>query len=71
MQQPKPHPVTLTFDRDLHPGEREFHQDLSACALVGDDLWLGSDELTSLERVTRDKDGNFGKHATFCAESDR
>ncbi len=65
MEKSQPSPVILTFNRDLHPGEKKFHEDLSACALVGNDLWLGSDELTSLERLTRDKDGNFGDHKTF------
>jgi hypothetical protein len=61
----QPKSVTLTFDLELHPEEKKFHQDLSACALVGNDLWLGSDELTTVERVTRDEDGNFGEHKTF------
>ena len=62
---PKNHPVSLTFDLELHPDEEEFHYDLSACAIVGDDLWLGSDELTSLERLSRGDDGNFGEHKSF------
>lgn len=39
-------------------------ENLSAMALVGEDLWLGGDEGTCLERVTRDGP-DFAKHRRF------
>lgn len=45
--------LALTFDRDPHPDEEELQHDLPACAMLGDDLWRGSDELTPLEVLER------------------
>jgi len=38
---------------------------LSAVVLRGKTLWLGGDEGTSIDRMTRDAGGNFGEHARF------
>ena len=38
---------------------------VSAIVLEGQHLWLGGDEGTSIDRMTRDADGHFGKHVRF------
>ena len=38
---------------------------LSAVVLRDIHLWLGGDEGTSIDRMTRDANGNFGDHARF------
>jgi hypothetical protein len=37
----------------------------SAIVLRGDHLWLGGDEGTQIDRMTRGGDGNFGQHRRF------
>ena len=46
-----------------HAGE--LTSGLSAVALDGDDLWVASDELTSVERLTRRGDGGFANQRSF------
>lgn len=57
--------VTLDFagrGRD----DDEVRRDLSCVAQVGGNLWLGSDESVSVERLTWDaKHKRFGRHAAF------
>jgi hypothetical protein len=38
---------------------------VSAVVLRDDRLWLGGDEGTSIDRMTRDRSGNFGDHTRF------
>jgi hypothetical protein len=38
---------------------------LSAVVLRDNHLWLGGDEGTSIDRMTRDASGNFGDHSRF------
>lgn len=63
---PKSSPI-LRFDAALL--ERDLvkaRDNLSAVVLHGDHLWLGGDEGTSIDRMTRDGSGNFGSHARFA-----
>ncbi len=43
----------------------EVLQDLSTAAIDGRYLWLGSDEFTCVERLTKLDDGSFGEHRRF------
>ena len=43
----------------------KIRDNFSAVVLHGDHLWLGGDEGTSIDRMTRDADGNFGSHTRF------
>ena len=54
--------VVLHFLDDYTP----FHEDLSAVVFTPDNhLWLGSDETTSLERLSQIDAYTFGNHKTF------
>jgi hypothetical protein len=61
----EPRAVTLEFDRKQHKDAKDFHLDISAVTQFGDDLWVGSDELTSVERLSALGNGRFGQHAAF------
>ena len=55
--------VPLRFD--VEP-KADVRDDLSVLAFDGDgNLWLGSDEGTSIERLRPSKDGGFGNHRSF------
>jgi hypothetical protein len=59
----EPEPVTLQFSPE---GEgEEFAADLSAVAQVGDDLWVGTDEGTSLARLSRREPSVYAGHTDF------
>ncbi len=47
------------------PHPTEIIQDLSTVVADGRYLWLGSDEFTCVERLTRQDDGSFGEHRRF------
>lgn len=57
--------VLLKLDPGKHKRNPDFHLNISAVTQAGDDLWLGSDELTSLERVSRTGDARYGRHTVF------
>jgi len=42
-----------------------IRDNFSAIVLRGDNLWLGGDEGTQIDRMTRDGVGNFGQHRRF------
>ena len=63
---PTPRPIDLKFDRKKHKGNKDFHVNISAVEQAGDHLWLASDELTTLERLTRTGDDSFGRHRVFA-----
>lgn len=55
--------VVLEFLDDYTP----FHEDLSAVIFTPDQhLWLGSDETTSLERLSQIDEHTFSNHKTFA-----
>ena len=58
-------PLALEFDRSKHKHVGDFQANISAVAQAGDDLWLGSDELTSVERLSRKGPDRFGHHTVF------
>jgi hypothetical protein len=60
-----PDPVILELDPKKHKGNADFHTNISAVAQAGEDLWLGSDELTTLERLSRIGPHRFGEHTVF------
>ena len=62
----EPRAVTLKLDLGKHKDDEDFHINISAVAQAGDDLWLGSDELTSVERLSRNGVGQFGRHTAFA-----
>jgi len=56
----------LRFDAALLKKDLAKARDnLSAVVLRGEHLWLGGDEGTSIDRMTRDGSGNFGSHTRF------
>lgn len=55
---------TLTFNPTLGKID-DIRNNLSAIVPAGEDLWLGGDEGTMVERLTRDAAGNFASHARF------
>ncbi len=54
---------------DLSLGSKKdlarIRDNFSAIVLQSDHLWLGGDEGTQIDRMTRDGDGNFGQHRRF------
>lgn len=58
--------VTLDF-AGCGKGDRAVCRDLSCVAQIGSNLWVGSDEAVSVERLTWDgKGARFGRHAAFA-----
>ena len=57
--------VTFEFDLGKHRKTEDFHFDISAIAHAGDHLWLGSDESTTIERLSQSGDDRFAEHAVF------
>jgi len=62
---PKSSPIlrfnTALLKKDL----AKARDNLSGVVLEGDHLWLGGDEGTSIDRMTRDGSGNYGSHIRF------
>lgn len=60
--------VTLHFDPELSFNKEGKHvrDGLSTVLHTGDNLWLSCDERTTIERLTRQPDGSFGNHKSFC-----
>jgi len=59
---PKSSPI-LRLDPTLSKKElAKIRDNFSAVVLHDSHLWLGGDEGTSIDRMTRDADGNFGSH---------
>src|SRR6185503_5791306 len=63
-----PMPAADTFALQFDPsaitiGKVDLRTGLSAIALDGDTLWLACDEGCRLERLSRDGDDRFSKHA--------
>jgi hypothetical protein len=50
MKAPRKHLFSLMSDFGLHPDEEEFHYDLPGRVIVGDNLWLASEELRRISR---------------------
>ncbi|HTU99379.1 MAG TPA: DUF3616 domain-containing protein, partial [Luteitalea sp.] len=61
----EPRPVSLTFAKDVVKRHPDLPRNLSAVELTGDDLWLGSDEGTTIERLSRKSDDTFGRHESI------
>lgn len=56
----------LRFDATLLKKDlAKLRDNLSAVVLQGEHLWLGGDEGTRIDRMTRDASGNFGDHRRF------
>jgi hypothetical protein len=55
---------TLTFNASLGDVD-DLRNNLSAIVLQGPHLWLGGDEGTLLDRLTKDAAGNYGAHKRF------
>ena len=56
----------LRLDPSLPKKElAKIRDNFSAVVLHGSHLWLGGDEGTSIDRMTREADGNFGSHTRF------
>ena len=62
-----PKDVTLRFDTNVVPPDqlKDVLENLSAVVQHGDHLWLGGDEGTCIDRMTRQPSGEFGAHARF------
>ncbi len=66
MRRSGPTPVLLQFNPDKHPNEPELHADISALCQTGDDLWLGSDETCTIERLSREEGAEkFSNHSVY------
>lgn len=58
--------IILQFDDKLSSVKDEHLRDgLSAALITGNDLWLGCDERTTIERLSKKEDGSFGDHVSF------
>ena len=56
----------LRLDPSLPTKElAKIRDNFSAVVLHGSHVWLGGDEGTSIDRMTRDADGSFGSHTRF------
>lgn len=62
---PKPQPVTLDFSDAPKAVRQERIRDFSAVVQCGQDLWLASDETTTLERLSPTGGVTFGSAASF------
>ena len=61
--QTRPRPITLDF---ADAGNGSDHRcELSSVVQVGQDLWLGSDEGATLERLSPTKRRTYGHHRSF------
>ncbi len=59
-------PVILRFNaRLLQDGLADARDNVSAVVVRENHLWLGGDEGTSIDRMTRDANGNFDDHVRF------
>ena len=45
--------------------EEKLTQSLSAAVIVGEHLWVASDELVTIERLTNDNGNGFNQHKSF------
>jgi Protein of unknown function (DUF3616) len=61
----------VTLDFQSHPASgpaaaaKVIRADLSACDMVGSCLWLGCDEMTTVERLTTRDGARFAQHRAF------
>lgn len=62
---PKPTPILIDFSDAPKKERRKRITDLSAIAQHGRDLWLASDETTTLERVSPRGANTFGDYTSF------
>lgn len=60
-----PQPVSLQFAKSVVKAHPDLPRNLSAVVQTGEDLWLGSDEGTTIERLTRQADHAYGDHASI------
>jgi len=61
--------VVLEFSKKVIKGQPELATELSAVECIGDDLWLGADEGTALERLSPDGPDRYGHHGHFPLEA--
>ncbi len=61
----QPQPVALTFSRRAVKARPDLPRNLSAVQQTGGNLWLGSDEGTSIERLARQADFAWGDHESI------
>jgi hypothetical protein len=61
----EPRPISLAFSKAIVKRHPDLPRNLSAVEQTGDDLWLGSDEGTTVERLTRDAEFAFGHHESI------
>jgi hypothetical protein len=57
--------VALSFNKKILKRHPDLPFELSAVERIGEDLWLGSDEGTSLERLSPTGAHAFGEHSSF------
>jgi len=62
---PKSSPILRFSAAVLKKDLAKARDNLSAVVLRDNHLWLGGDEGTSIDRMTRDARGNFGEHTRF------
>ena len=62
---PKSSPILRFSAAVLKKDLAKARDNLSAVVLRDNRLWLGGDEGTSIDRMTRDSSGNFGDHTRF------
>jgi hypothetical protein len=60
-----PHPVSLQFSKAAVKAHPDLPNNLSAVVQTGEDLWLGSDEGTTVERLTRQADFAYSDHVSI------
>ena len=60
-----PQPVALTFSKRAVRDSPDLPHNLSAVEQTGENLWLGSDEGTTIERLTRQADFAWGGHESI------
>jgi hypothetical protein len=62
---PTPQPVSLTFSKRVVRAHPDLPYNLSAVEQTGENLWLGSDEGTTIERLTRQADFAWAQHESI------
>mgnify|MGYP002781160238 FL=1 len=60
-----PQPVSLQLAKSVVKAHPDLPRNLSAVVQTGEDLWLGSDEGTTVERLTRQADFAYADHASI------
>jgi hypothetical protein len=64
MQKKAARQVTLIFSKEVDKLE-EIRTEISSCLATGDNLWVSCDEGATIERLSRNDEGNYDNHKQY------